>query len=573
VTSSLQQESEELSHYEKARLENIRRNEQFLVELGVSSLLPSRTKPPLPRKATAERSARTITVAPTRRSTRVTSEKILSEMKMLRESGQLAEAELKQKELDDFMTAKQVAESAQADNGTEDNLRRRITEDIPLNKALNKLDVADSANNPVNEVEQADSGENETNSTNLSPAASLSIASAYSTSGSRSTSSLHLTDAGLNALTLQEHHVVKLCPQRMTSVALHPSPHKLIAVGGDKSGVVSIWDVDHTSEDSGAVYSYKPHSAYISKLLFPTVSSANMMYSASTDGTIRVLDLQRECFSLAFSAEEDMLNVFYSDCIILSESDSNLVVSKSNGNVSGIDLRVSNTKYVWDANISEYKVGSVDLHPRDTHVLLSAGSRTGIFMHDMRMLASTESSHASKATKPLIHFQPHSKAINSCAFSPSGEYFVSVSWDNTVKTWSYNNDIGQLPTSARSSSSSSSHLERLSQAYYQQAVTLRHDNNTGRWLSTFKAVFDPKRPATFALGSLLQPRRIELFSIHKQEPVKSASKDTPDASFSVDLIKNLAGDYMGSVNSRICFHSNLEVVLGSNSSGKVHLFR
>ena len=163
--------------------------------------------------------------------------------------------------------------------------------------------------------------------------------------------------------------------------------------------------------------------------------------------------------------------------------------------------------------------------------------------------------------KPLGHFEPHNKAANACYFSPSGDYCVSVSLDDTVKTFAYH------PENIKCETPSFDHLNNNSHTRYLD--TLRHNNFTGRWLSAFKPAFDPKRSATFALGSMLQPRRIEIYSVATPRDTSVSSK----RALSVDLVANLTSECLASVNSRLCFHATAEAVLGSNSSGKVHLFR
>lgn len=206
-------------------------------------------------------------------------------------------------------------------------------------------------------------------------------------------------------LHLQERDVARLCPQRMTCVALHPSPHKFLAAGGDKSGVLSLWDVDHSEPNT--VYVYKPHISNITKLFFPFASGAgavvshacqaagHTLYSLSYDGTLRGLDLQSETFALSFSAPESLDEVYYTDAVFGRDTVSQLLVAKSNGGISAVDLRVSDTAYVWSAEVcpggeglGKVKVSSVDVHPRDTSVVLCATSKHGMFLHDTRMLSS-----------------------------------------------------------------------------------------------------------------------------------------------------------------------------------------
>ena len=216
-----------------------------------------------------------------------------------------------------------------------------------------------------------------------------------------------------NHLQLQERDVARLCPQRMTCVALHPSPHKLLAAGGDKNGVLSLWDVDHPEPNT--VYVYKPHISNITKLFFPFTGGAgavshhqassscqaagHTLYSLSYDGTVRGLDLQSETFALSFSAPESLGDLYFTDAVFCPDTVSQLLVAKSTGGISAVDLRVSDTAYVWSAEVcpgseglGKVKVSSVDVHPRDTSVVLCATSKHGIFLHDTRMLSASGTS-------------------------------------------------------------------------------------------------------------------------------------------------------------------------------------
>jgi len=88
---------------------------------------------------------------------------------------------------------------------------------------------------------------------------------------------------------------------------------------------------------------------------------------------------------------------------------------------------------------------------------------------------------------------------------------------------------------------------------------IRHDNRTGRWLSTFMAQWHPTtREEMFVVGSMVKPRRIEVF----------------EAS-SGNLIRGIQGDALTSVASRCCFHPSEEklIVCGGNSSGRVTICR
>ena len=166
-----------------------------------------------------------------------------------------------------------------------------------------------------------------------------------------------------------------------------------------------------------------------------------------------------------------------------------------------------------------------------------------IAVHDLRKVKS------GSMWEPLFTLNRHSRSINAAYLSPdTGEYLVSVSLDNTVKIWK---DIMTNTTKP-------------------VVKSISHDNHTGRWLSTLKPAFDPNVNsnsfASFVLGSMAKPRRVEVFSL------QSNSSDTSEILGNPTI--NLMSENLGSVCSRNCFHPRKSnVIAGGNSSGKVHLFR
>lgn len=113
---------------------------------------------------------------------------------------------------------------------------------------------------------------------------------------------------------------------------------------------------------------------------------------------------------------------------------------------------------------------------------------------------------------------------------------VSVSLDNTIRVWQ---DFTTRNTV--------------------NSFRINHNNHTGRWLSTFRPIFDQQRPNCFLLGSMAHPRQIEVFNINRS---KRAIDDTI----------SMRGEYLESVCSRLSMHPTLDFIAGGNSSGKVHVF-
>jgi WD40 repeat protein len=189
------------------------------------------------------------------------------------------------------------------------------------------------------------------------------------------------------------------------------------------------------------------------------------------------------------------------------------------------------------------KINSIQIHPMHEHILVTASSGMNGFIavHDIRKVGN-----GSKPWMPLFTLDRHTKSINAAYLSPGkGEYLVSVSLDNTVKIWKDIMQNSKTPV----------------------FTSFNHDNHTGRWLSTLKPSFDPNVDhssfSSFVLGSMVKPRRMEVYTL------------TTSADVSVNNpVINLSGEFLGSVCSRNCFHpSRKGVIAGGNSSGKVHVFR
>jgi hypothetical protein len=93
--------------------------------------------------------------------------------------------------------------------------------------------------------------------------------------------------------------------------------------------------------------------------------------------------------------------------------------------------------------------------------------------------------------------------------------------------------------------------------------SIRHDNMTGRWLTTFQAIFHPHIDV-FAVGSMRQPRCIEIFDPTEYNKAKNDG-----------LLHTVSGNALTAVASRLAFHPRTDqlVLVGGNSSGRVTIVR
>lgn len=99
--------------------------------------------------------------------------------------------------------------------------------------------------------------------------------------------------------------VAKVCPERIYSVAVHPSHSQLIVCAGDKAGHVGIWNVDNNSSavvPNDGVHLFRPHRGAVSCLQW---TGSGCLFSASYDGTVRWFDAASERFEEIFATYDD----------------------------------------------------------------------------------------------------------------------------------------------------------------------------------------------------------------------------------------------------------------------------
>lgn len=137
------------------------------------------------------------------------------------------------------------------------------------------------------------------------------------------------------------------------------------------------------------------------------------------------------------------------------------------------------------------------------------------------------------SSKPTLCELPHGLSVNSASFSPSGKNLVTVCMDNHL------------------------YLYDSSEIVPKKMKTLKHDNQTGRWVTKFTATWDPKcQVGRFVIGSKRQPRCVEVYSVQNTKP-----------------LYRLEHELCQSIHSANSFHPTLDIIASANSSGRMCLWR
>merc|ERR1711892_66283 len=374
---------------------------------------------------------------------------------------------------------------------------------------------------------------------NSSDPASLTHTQNFLTSLSKATTSkstISFSGSSLksatSSLSLSEEQVAKVVPGRIFSLALHPSSDPLIAAVGDKSGHVGLWDILATSSPNNGVHLYQPHTRPVNCLTWDTANTNNLI-STSYDGTTRMLDTERQEHTILYGEKEFLEQGGWTSWHSQVSADTFLISQGKAGTLALVDRRVG-----WESPATKYKVfdrlhaKTISVHPLQNNIFLTCNNKGGCYIFDTRK--TTKSSN--ELMTPISELLGHTKSLSSCLFSPTtGNQVVTISTDDKLRLFNTTQTSKTIAPQCQ----------------------IRHNNQTGRWLTPLRASWHPTREGMLVTGSMERPRQIEVWGT---------------SSGSLDMVAKLRGEELGSVCSLVEIHPSREVVVGGNSSGRVHVF-
>jgi len=334
-----------------------------------------------------------------------------------------------------------------------------------------------------------------------------------------------------DTLKVTEELVAKVVPERIFSLSLHPSSSSLIAAVGDKTGHVGLWDIMDRSSANHGVHLYHPHIKPVNCLSWD-LDNRNNLVSTSYDGSSRIFDTEKQASIMLYGEKEFVEDGGWTSFHAQTSLDTFLISKGKTGEIALVDRRVD-----WRKPASIYQVfdrihaKTVSVHPVNTNIFVTGNNKGGCFIFDTRT-AST----STKLMTPLSELMGHTKSLSSCAFSStSGDQVVTMSSDDKIRLFD---------------------TTTMSKRINPQCQT-RHNNQTGRWLTPFRPAWHPLREGMLVTGSMERPRQIEVWNTEGGN---------------LDMVTRLRGEDLGSVCSLVDIHPRMDIVVGGNSSGRVHVF-
>ncbi len=312
---------------------------------------------------------------------------------------------------------------------------------------------------------------------------------------------------------LEEKDVAKVTKSSTTHLAFMPRGDEPILAAADKRGSVGLWRVDAHDEEYDGVLSFTPHSQYISGLAWDSDAS---LITSSYDGSVRKLDVVKGCFAFTWGDEE----MEYS-AMSVSSNGAVVYLGNNHGEFDRIDIRDSSSRIGKVRDIHARKVNTVHVDPCADHLVVTSSTDSTIAMWDMRMF-----SPKSKALSTGAHKQ----TCQSAYFAPDGsQKIVTTSFDNTVRIWDGKKSSREL----------------------KQLTSIRHDNQTGRWVLPLRAVWSPDASSVI-IGNM--KRFVDIF-----DPISG------------DLIEQMSSEFMSAIPARNCALSSY--IASATASGRIHVWR
>lgn len=330
-------------------------------------------------------------------------------------------------------------------------------------------------------------------------------------------------------------------------MGFHPTEDKPIIFAGDKLGAMGIFDasqhapeLDDDADELGypdpVISAFKIHSRTITGFHFSSVD-ANAVFTGSYDSSIRKLDLEKGVSTQIFAPEDPDEDLPIS-AIDMPVGEGHLIMfSTLQGSFVRYDLRTKPSEAeIW--SLTDHKIGGFSLHPLHPYLAATASLDRTMKIWDLRKISGK-----GDLRHPALVGEHASRLSVSHASWSSGGHIATSSYDDTIKIYNFP-DAGSWKVG-----------HDLTEKEMQPAHQVRHNNQTGRWVTILKPQWQ-RRPKDglhkFVIGNM--NRFVDVFGADGEQ------------------LAQLEGEGITAVPAVAHFHPSMDWVAGGTSSGKLCLW-
>jgi hypothetical protein len=293
--------------------------------------------------------------------------------------------------------------------------------------------------------------------------------------------------SGLQLWEEWEPNRIKITPERIYSMAFHPTTTKPIVFAGDKLGTLGIVDASQgrattglKREDAAAgedadedeeedhdpqITQIKPHTRTISAM-HTHPSKPETVYTASYDSSIRATDLTKSLAVEVYGPSSSQDDEPISGLDMSSTDPHTLYFTTLNGAFGRYDTRTApSTAELFQ--LSEKKIGGFSLHPLAPHYVATASLDRFLRLWDLRKVT--------KGMPTLVGEHESRLSVSHAAFNTAGQV-ATASYDDTIKIHSFG--VGAKSAAETRGMDEWKAGFQLSEEAMKPEVVVRHNNQT-----------------------------------------------------------------------------------------------
>lgn len=227
--------------------------------------------------------------------------------------------------------------------------------------------------------------------------------------------------SALSSMKMTEDHVAKVVKDRIFSAAFHPCSSTVLMAAGDKWGRVGFWSLSGAWGDDGVLL-FEPHTRPVSCMAFSPANPTDFL-SGSYDGSLRRTDVEKAVFDEVYDIEDGLKTFDF-----LSLDGMSLVVGSWFGDVALVDRRTPGSSHESLHTLDTKVVRCVSVHPMKRQYFAVAESQV-VKIYDSRFLKKSRST-------AVCELKGHTKSITSAYFSPeTGNRILTSCLDDCIRIY------------------------------------------------------------------------------------------------------------------------------------------